>query len=252
MADGNSGTGSPVLAVLSVLNPLIVLVVGWMLNANINQQNLALQQQKATIDQLKTSAETVGLNTKNQIDKVKVIEDFLNDLTGSNVMRQRVAIQAIQIVLPPDESSRILEAVKQANPNSKLADEAEAALDKARTALVEDMFSIDQPRRTAALRALKLGRTNDEGLISSLLERASQDIAARQKNGFDNSHAGDDQDYQRRASIYNTADFLTSASVSDPALRSRILEFANAAVPNSPDTAARAATLKSRFGKKAQ
>lgn len=86
MVDGNLGNGFLMLVIFLVFNLLVVLVVGWLLNVNISQQNFVLQQQKVIIDQLKMSVEMVGLNIKNQIDKVKVIEDFFNDLMGFNEM----------------------------------------------------------------------------------------------------------------------------------------------------------------------
>lgn len=248
-------------AVMSAVNPLLLLVVGYVLNAGINdanskiaeqkvaidQQRVAIEQQKSAIDQLKTSAETASVTTRTQVDKAKVISDFLNDLTGSNELRQRVAMQAIQIVLPPDEAIGILEAVKRSSPSGgKLAMEAATLVDKGLSYLVEDMFSQEQRKRAAALRALKISGASDELLIRDLLVRAIQDVKGRAEIKFPDP-VQDDLDYQRRASIYNTAEFLASAKVSDPKLKQMINDFANAAQANSKDTRRVAEAIRIRF-----
>jgi len=247
--------------VMAAINPLLLLVVGYVLNAGINdanskiadqkvaidRQRIAIEQQKSAIDQLKTSAETASVTTRTQVEKAKVISDFLNDLTGNNEVRQRVAMQAIQIVLPPDESIGILEAVKRSSPSGgKLAMEAAKLVDKGLGYLIEDMFSQEQRKRAAALRALKANGAGDELLIRDLLVRANQDVKARAEIKFPDPVV-DDLDYQRRASIYNTAEFLGSAKVSDPTLKQKINEFADAAQANSKDTRRLAEAIRIRF-----
>jgi hypothetical protein len=68
------------LAVLAAINPVLLLAVGFVLNRGIDSAKLKIEQNQAQIQDLKTAAETSSINARIQVDKVKVIQDFLHDL----------------------------------------------------------------------------------------------------------------------------------------------------------------------------
>ena len=128
---------------LSALTPIFVLIVGYVLNAKVNEANLRIAQQKgafeelkARADELKTKAEELkikvdadSISTKSQIDKVDAVLKLLQDLTGPNNERRRVAMEAVKIVLPPKEAISILTALNNsAEPGSKQASEVRSVL----------------------------------------------------------------------------------------------------------------------------
>ncbi|MDT9002274.1 hypothetical protein RQP53_23540 [Paucibacter sp. APW11] len=238
--------GARVLAWLAALNPLLLLLVGYWLNHGIDKARLGIERQKAEIEALKAAADTSSVYTKTQVDKVKVIGDFLNDLTGKDETRRSVAMEAINIVLPPNEARRILNAVQQSggdgNANAKAA---KSLLERDRQRLLSDMFADDKARRSSALHTLSQGWADDEATIAALIDRVMLDVQARDQGGWAEPATPIAQ--QQRASIYNTAKFLSLASIVDPGLREKALKFAEQAARNSADSAALAEVIKQRY-----
>lgn len=233
-------------SLLPALTPLLVLVVGYVLNSEISKTKLKIEQNMAEIQTLKTEAETSSIKSRIQVDKVKVVQDFLEALSGTNETKRRVAIEAIFIVLP-DEAPRLVKAIEQKSAGRDAADAAAAttALDNTRGRLVADMFAKDRPTRVAALHGLQQGWTDDAAAISQLIDRAMQDIQPRAAASW--APPATDQARQQLSSLSNTAEFLTSAHIADPGLRTKAVGFATAAAPNSNDTARFAGLIKDRF-----
>ncbi len=100
------------LAVLAAINPILLLVVGFVLNRGIDSAKLKIEQNQAQIQDLKTAAETSSINARIQVDKVKVIQDFLAELAGPNETRRQIAIEAIFIVLP-EEAPRLVKVIER-------------------------------------------------------------------------------------------------------------------------------------------
>lgn len=237
---------SRLLSLLPALNPLLLLVVGFVLNSEINSAKQKIEQNLAEIQALKTEAETSSIKSRIQVDKVKVVQDFLEALAGPNETKRRVAIEAIFIVLP-DEAPRLVKAIEQKSAGQGTADNAAAAnaLDHTRSRLVADMFAPDRPTRVAALHVLQQSWADDSAVIGQLIDRANQDIRVRAATGW--APPTTDMARQQLSSLSNTAEFLTSARITDAALRSKAVEFAAAAAPNSNDTARFAGLIKDRF-----
>lgn len=238
---------SRVQAALAAINPVLLLVVGFVLNRDIDSAKLKIEQNQAQIQDLKTSAETSSIHARIQVDKVKVIQDFLAELTGSNETRRQIAIEAIFIVLP-EEAPRLVKAIAQKadGPDSKDTKAAKSALEQTRSRLVTDMFSEERYTRVAALHSLQRGWTDDATVVTKLIDRAMQDIEARRSSGWNPPVTP--QATQQLSSISNTAGFLTTANISDPELRKKAVKFATDAAPNSDDTRRFAGLIKARFG----
>ena len=236
-----------VLTLLAAVNPILLLVVGFVLNRGIDSAKLQIEQNKAQIQDLKTSAETSSINARIQVDKVKVIQDFLTELTGPNETRRQIAIEAIFIVLP-EEAPRLVKVIARKGDglDSKDATAAKSALESTRSRLVTDMFSEARSTRIEALHSLQRAWIDDLAVIAKLIDRAMQDVEVRRSAGW-KSPPPTPQATQQLASISNTAEFLTIANISDPQLKEKAINFATAAAPNSDDTRRFAELIKIRF-----
>lgn len=234
-----------VTAILAALNPVTLLVMGWFLNSSIEQAKLKLAENSTKLADLKTSAETATIVLGQRVDKVAVIRDFLNDLSGPDERRRRLAIEAIFIALP-DEAARLVKAVEEVSGSDAVRGRdvaaAKDALASTRDRLVTAMFSDARPVRVEALNTLKRGWADDPEIIRLLVARAMQDVRSRKAAGWDKPAD------RQRASIYNVMEFLTYARVPwDGALGTAVREFADAAADNSDDTQDRAAVVREQL-----
>jgi hypothetical protein len=245
------------LTLVTALNPILLLVVGYVLNAGIERNKAEISLAKAKIDatseqiaNLKTIAETSTLELQQRINKVKVISDFLVDLSGPDERKRSLAIEAIFIALPEEASRlvKVIEKFSKTGNQGKTADAvaAQDALSGSRARLVSDMFSSDRPTRIQALTTLQRGWSDDAVIVTLLLGRATQDVKDREAANW--AAASDDEAQQRLSSIYNTVKFLSVVRVpTDPAARAGIRDFLTAVAPNSPDTKSLAGAIKKRF-----
>jgi hypothetical protein len=116
---GGDGNWGLMFKFLAALNPVILLVVGFVLHRNIDeakvqidQAKLQLEENSAKLADLKTAAEASSIVVHDRVDKVKVISEFTDNLTSTDDRRRRIAIEAIFIALP-DEAARLVKAVEQ-------------------------------------------------------------------------------------------------------------------------------------------
>ena len=242
MSDASSARAWTLLpTVLTALNPILLLVGGWYVNANVERTKLEIEAASARIQDLRTAAEANSIVSRSRVDKVKVISDFINDLTGPDERRRQLAIEAIFIALP-DDAARLVKAVERFGAATGKGGErdvtaARDALDYTRVRLVNEMFADDRTTRVEALHALQRGWTDDPALVGLLVDRAMRDAEARAAAGWPPRPTTKPAE-QQWASLSNTAEFLSAIrQPDDPALRARILAFAKAAERNSDDTA---------------
>ena len=97
---------------LAALNPVISLIVGYVLphhiddaKVQIDQTKLRIEENSAKLADLTMAAEASSIVVHDRVDKVKVI----SEITISRVpddRRRRIAIEAIFIALP-DETARL-------------------------------------------------------------------------------------------------------------------------------------------------
>lgn len=245
-SEGGLWTRLPI--VLSAVNPVLLVFIGYILNSNIEQAKLEIQRNSAHVVDLKTAAETSSITARTRVDKVKVISDFINDLTGPDERRRRLALEAVFIALP-DEAARLVKAVERLETGDKVTAKdvtaAKNALDYTRSRLVTEMFSEDRATRVDALHTLQRGWGDDGMVMSQLIDRAMQDVEVRKASGWAMPATPPSQQV---ASLSNVMEFLSAARVpSDEKLKSRIREFAEAAKSNSNDTQRFAKTVRERF-----
>jgi len=257
-AGGSNSKWDVTFKLLAALNPVILLVVGFVLHRNIDEAKVQIDQAKLQIEEnsarlsdLKTAAEASSIVVHDRVDKVKVITDFINDLTGPDDRRRRLAIEAIFIALP-DEASRLVKAVEQSgnqtdgHVTAQDVVAAKGALDSTRARLVADMFSDMKQTRVEALSTLERGWTDDAGLINMLLDKVAPDVKARADTNWAKPASADAQ--RQLASIYNTTEFLSFVRPPDDAkLRARIADFLKAVAANSDDTRRLITTMQERF-----
>jgi hypothetical protein len=252
------GASNPIdrfLNVISALNPVLLLVVGYFLNtslehtrAEVSATKQKLEENSAQLANLKLAAETSSIALQQRVDKVKVISDFLKELTSDDDRRRSLAIEAIFIALP-DEATRLVKVVERFGNASGAVDQKDAATAKdalagVRTKLVADMFSDVRATRIESLSTLQRGWSDDPLILDQLVTRATSDAQARQAY----PEASDDVARQQIASVYNTVKFLGTARVpADLALRGKIKAFLALAQHSSADAKREALDLVSRF-----
>ena len=246
-----AGRSGLALQVLAGLNPVLLLVIGFVLNHSIDQAKVQIEENTARVNDLKTAAETSSIVARERVDKVKVISDFINDLTGTDERRRQLAIEAIFIALP-DEATRLVKAVERSasttNSNVTAVDVTAArdALDSTRARLTSNMFSQVKAVRVDALGTIERGWADDTRLIDMLLDRATQDVKARAAGGWQKPN--DPQTTQQLASIYNTAEFLSFVRPPDDAkLRAKIRDFLGMIAQNSDDTRRIVGSIQANF-----
>ena len=111
-AGGSDGNWGVMFKLLAALNPVILLIVGYVLHHNIDEAKVQIDQTKLQIEEnsakladLKIAAEASSIVVHDRVDKVKVISEFTDNLTSTDDRRRRIAIEAIFIALP-DEAAR--------------------------------------------------------------------------------------------------------------------------------------------------
>ena len=249
-----SGFWNKLPTLAAVLNPTLVLVIGFFLNQGIEQNKREIEANSAKLQELKTVAETNTMVLHNKIDKVKVIADFLNDLTGHDELRRSLAIEAIFIALP-EEADRLAKVVEKfaakttkagSNSDDAIGAAAKDALANTRDRLVADMFSAVRQTRQEALATLEKGWTNDPLIADRLVVRAMIEVKTREAAGW--TKPVDDKTLQPVASIYNTVVFLSLfRGQFDATQKARIAAFLTATIPNSDDTKRVVSEIKDRY-----
>ena len=254
MSDEASGAGvgwKVIATVMTAANPMLLLIVGYFLNGNINDARKQIDQNKEALAELQMHATTESITTRTRLDKAAAVKEFMDLLTGPDEVRRQLAIEAVRIALN-DDADRLLIALVRVGPKSGTITaqdvaSATAALDYGRQRLIQDMFSDTQKTRRDAQQALRRSKTDDWALISQLIDRANRDLADRKAAGFPAKPA-DAKGEQQKASIYNVVSFLMDAQVpGDKALREKIVGFALAAAPNSDDTGRVSVTVQERM-----
>lgn len=252
MADQSSGSSNVFLTAIATLNPVLLLVVGYVLNTGLEQNRREVEKSKHELEKvtneianLKVAAETSAIALQQRIDKVKVIGDFLNDLSGGDERRRKLAIEAILIALP-EEASRLVMVIEQFTKDgagqSKDAVAARDALDAVRAKLAADMFSNVKATRVTTLSTLRRSWADDPLLVAALLKEAERELAEAAANGGK-------ADEQGAASLYNVVVYFSSARApSDQGLKERVRKFLVAVQSSgSPNTKTLAASTVSRF-----
>ena len=239
------------VAAITALNPLLLLVVGYVLNHGLDQNKAEIEKNKAEVERatreiinLKTTAETSSIVLQQRVDKVKVISDFLEVLSGADERKRKLAIEAILIALP-DEAPRLVMVVGEfgrEGGQTKDATAARDALDAVRAKLVADMFASERPPRVTALTTLRRSWSDDPALLTGLLKEANKVIAGFNARGVKADEPGN-------AGLYNVVVYLTDMRVpSDAGLRQQVRDYL-AAVQNvgSDNTKKLAIDTSNRF-----
>lgn len=252
MSEKQSSGSAWVPGAIAALNPLLLLVVGYVLNLGIQENKNELERNTAQIAALKADAEIASIKLQQRVEKAKVITAFFADLAGADDRRRKLAIQAILIALP-EEAPKVVMVIESFEKDTgtgqgKDAIVARDALEGVRAKLVEDLFSNVRAVRLEALTALRGGWLDDRRLVDLLLNKATADLneqikvrkeAASKRTPFDEATPG----------LYNIVAFLSSVRVpSDPDQKKRIRQFL-LAIPEggSKDTRALAAQTIARF-----
>ena len=235
------------LKILTLLMPLVLAWVGYSLDAAKRQ--IAANEQR--IEELKTQSDLASAELHQRIDKVKVINDYMEVLAGPDTLKRRLAIHVVMIVLPEEGPALLREiaagtdlrsiagaAAGSASGDSRAAapvkqdrDVAADALATRRDALLQDLFSDSRPVRLAALAGLRAGWLTDESVFPPLVKLGQSQLAAKNVPG-----------------VFNAVVLINNmmATPRGP-VRADVVSFAQAASANSPDTAQQSRMLLDRL-----
>jgi hypothetical protein len=245
MADKTVAWDKLLIGLLAAVNPVVVIVVGHFL------QN-AIAENTTQINNLKTAAETQSIQLQQNVDKAKVIKDWVGDLAGDNALRRDLAIQALVLTLPdvgPSIQAIVIRS-SQGKPDQKGAERAvQDALGATRDRLVADLFSDVRPTRLTALLSLQKGWLTDTEMADLVLARGNQEIRVRQAK-YKDSPADDERNpSDESAGLYNAVSYFGAfRDLSDPALKKKIREFLVVVqTVGSRDTRALAAATMAKF-----
>jgi len=111
---------------------------------------------------------------ESRVKQAELVKDFLEALTGRDVAKQRVAIQAVLIALPEDGPRLVREL--SVSTDSGVATFAGAALSDRCQALVERLFAADRDTRVNASQQLLDGWRDSPALLDKLLPYARRHL----------------------------------------------------------------------------
>jgi hypothetical protein len=212
----SSSKSTLVVGAIAALNPILVLIVGFILDRQVREN-------ARQISDLKTATEVRTLALQQQIDKSKVIGSFLDDLAGPDGPRKKLAIEAILIVMP-EEGVRFVKVVEKFDAASAPA--IREAVNDRSAKLIEDLFSDNQPQRLAALASLRRSFLDDPVTLNQLVTRGLEEVRGREAQRGKPGDQSDEPGYQATAGLYNAVAFFGAARVpADPKLKSRIRDF---------------------------
>jgi hypothetical protein len=217
------------LQVLGLVMPLVLAWFTYSLNQDVTEAKKQIEANHARIEDLKSQADIATSELRQRIDKVKVINDYMEVLSGPDSLKRRLAIHVVMIVLPEEGPSLLREiaagtdlrttaTAAAAKPDSDLASDTLATR---RDALIQDLFSDGRPTRLAALTALRAGWLTDNSVFDPLVKQGTQQLAAKNVPG-----------------VFNALVLLNNMKIEPRgATRASVVSFAQAAAANSADSA---------------
>ena len=214
---------------LPLLTPLAVAYFGYMLSHSLDQAKLAM-------DSAKADSEIRSAEVASRVNKVKIISDFMEALSGLDALKRELAIKAILIALP-DEGPDLVRTIALGRnapaaspvgrvPTSTPVDTtpqaaAQDALAVRRDQLIAALFADAKPTRLSAFAAFQAGWSQDETVIQPLVAYALRNLA-------------------NKSGVVNTLTFLKLAGFAptrDSDAGRMIQDLAAKAHANGPETA---------------
>lgn len=208
---------------LKAMVPLSIAVAGWFINNQLAQANYEAERlQNEKIEQQSQD--------DNRRQGLSVLPQFIDALLGDDPRRKRIAIEAINRLLPDDGAAILAIVADDTSQPEGLRAQADDLARQGVRDLVNRMFDLaNAANRRAAYAALARGGFEPALVISELLARGVDDL--QNKNG-----------------TFNVVSFLGNMAPSDLApFRDEIRAYAERARSNGPDTAALVANLLTRL-----
>ena len=159
--------------VSSILVPLAITASGYLFSQAIKTQELDRTQRdvkvRDSVDNLRYQEQLkISLQTQ-RLENYKFIMPLLDILTSANPNR-RVFATRIILQIVPDEGPQLLNIAKETDPGQ--AGAYQATLDKKRQLLIANIFSSEQPVRTANANELMVNWYKSADIVKPLLDYA--------------------------------------------------------------------------------
>ncbi len=169
----------------SALIPVAIAAGGWFYSEASSRAQIENARQQHERDAEIAASEA-------RVRQAGLLKDFLDALTGPDVAKQRVAIQAVLLALPQD-GPKLVRELSQSSADSGVAQYARESLQDRRDVLIRQLFAPTSEERRAASAVLVEGWRDNPVMLGRLLAYARQ-------------HAGDAN------GLFNTLGVLTQVS----------------------------------------
>ena len=207
--------------IASLLIPASIAFAGYYFSTAIKEAEIRSSEEMAS------RQENIAIiNAK--VGQAELISAFLEPLTGDDQQKKRVAIRGILIALP-EEGPQIVSVVSESDPSEDIQEFAKSELDIQREQLIKRAFSDEKTVRISATTELVRGWSRDQILVPELTKFAMQHLS--NKSGVINALV-----------ILENVDINLLQENKDI-----VLSFIESAIPNGPQTASHANTVKSRL-----
>lgn len=207
--------------IASLLIPASIAFAGYYFSTAIKEAEIR------SSEELATRQENIAIiNAK--VGQAELISAFLEPLTGNDEQKKRVAIRGILIALP-EEGPQIVSVLSESDPNEDIQEFAKSELDIQREQLIKRAFSDDKTVRISATTELVRGWSRDKKLLLEITNFAMQHLS-------------------NKSGVINTLVVMENIDVNSlQANKEIVLSFIESAIPNGPQTASHAETVKSRL-----
>lgn len=156
---------------LGVLTPATIAGLGFYINSEINERELAMAEQRDIVAQAMAEK-------RDRVARLSLVPAFVDALSSNEPKKQLLAIRTIRLVMPEDGPA-ILEGVVDQD-NSPLNDAVKAAakveLDGQISKWVTDLYSPDKPTRIFAFDAMTNSGVSPELIAPPLVEWSAKNL----------------------------------------------------------------------------
>lgn len=146
----------------SVLIPLSIAIAGNFFAVAMKEAQIISEERVAS-----QQIEITKINAK--VDQAQLISNFLEALTSKDLVKRKLAVEAVLIALP-SEGPKIVQIVLESDPSKEVVKFTEKTIKSKLTTLINDIFSENKQLRMSSTQELIRGWRYNDHLIPELLE----------------------------------------------------------------------------------
>jgi hypothetical protein len=154
----------------TLLVPAAVAIAGYLFTREMKQAEIQAADAQRQIEQARTDRDYAIASVNARLGQGGFVRTLLEDLLSQDIRKQKLASEAVLIVLPED-GPRLLRAL-EVSGSPEARGSATAALEHRRPVLIGRLFADSASRRQAAYEALVGGWGNDPAIVPELISAA--------------------------------------------------------------------------------